>query len=114
MVREICSGCGLPAGLVEDAALVTGVLVTCSVRQAHTAIQLRVEVSAGAVLVRVEDLGNVLPPPSGDHPASDGYSLDMVPRLAQRSGFVRTSTGRQGWALLAEQPGRDQPGIRCA
>jgi len=41
MVREICSGCGLPAGLVEDAALVTGVLVTCSARQAHTAIPTR-------------------------------------------------------------------------
>ena len=87
--------------------MVTGVLVTSSVRQAHTGIRLRVEVRAGAVLVRVDDEGRDLPPLTGDHPASGGYGLDMVQRLAQRSGFVRTPTGRRGWALLAEHRGRD-------
>jgi hypothetical protein len=107
LVRTTCGGFGFPTGLVEDAALVTGVLVTSSVRQAHSCIRLRVEVSTRAVVVLVEDDGTVLPLAVTDQAGGGGYGLDMVQRLTQRSGFLRTSTGRQAWALLGQHPGWD-------
>jgi hypothetical protein len=110
IVRDTCAGRGLPTGLVEDAALVAGVLVTHSVLQAHTRIGLLVEVAAQAVLVRVEDDCGVLPPALGADRGTGAYGLAMVGRLARGSGFVRTRTGRQAWALLTryEAAGGDE------
>jgi hypothetical protein len=106
IVRDTCAGRGLPTGLVEDAALVAGVLVTHSVRQVHTRIRLLVEVGERAVLVRVEDNSAVLPA-TGAARGTGGYGLPLVGRLAQGSGFVRTRTGRQGWALLTQRAATD-------
>jgi hypothetical protein len=111
IVRDSCTGRGLPSGLIEDAALVTGVLVTHSVRQAHTRILLVVEVDAHAVLVRVEDDCSVLPAASGADRGSSGYGLMTVARLARGSGYIRTRTGRQGWALLTQSRLADNAGL---
>jgi hypothetical protein len=101
----------LPTGLVEDAALVAGVLVTHSVRQARSRIRLLIEVGAGTVLIRVEDDSGVLPPTAGAVAGTGGYGLAIVGRLARGSGFVRTRTGRQGWALLAQSGATDTHGL---
>jgi anti-sigma regulatory factor (Ser/Thr protein kinase) len=111
IVRGTCADRGLPTGLVEDAALVAGVLVTHSVRQAHSRIRLLVEVGECAVLVRVEDESGVLPPAAEPAPGTGGYGLAIVGRLARGSGFVRTRTGRQGWALLAQSGATDTHGL---
>jgi len=111
IVRDTCADRGLPTGLVEDAALVAGVLVTHSVRQAHSRIRLLVEVGECAVLVRVEDQSSVLPAAIGEDRAAAGYGLDMVGRVAARSGFVGTSTGRRGWALLARSGSSNRDGL---
>jgi hypothetical protein len=103
----------MPTGLVEDAALVAGVLVTHSVRQAHSRIRLLVEVGAGVVLVRVEDDSGVLPPAAEPAPAT-GYGRAIVGRLARGSGFIRTRTGRQGWPLLAQPGATDTHGLTMA
>jgi hypothetical protein len=87
--------------------LVAGVLVRHTVRQARSRIRLLVEVDARAVLVRVEDDSGVLPPAAGAVPGTGGYGLAIVGRLARGSGFVRTRTGRQGWALLARSEATD-------
>jgi hypothetical protein len=95
MVREICSGCGLPAGLVEDAALVTGVLVTRSARQAHTAIPTRsldggirsVFTAASAALRNVAaPAGGTVCPSAPDRCAESGArGVDLiVPGVAHR------------------------------
>jgi len=107
IVRDTCSGRGLPTGLVEDAALVAGVLVTHSVHQARSRIRFLVEVDTRAVLIRVEDDSGVLPPTAGGVPGTGGYGLATVERMARGSGFVRTRTGRQGWALLAQSGAAD-------
>jgi anti-sigma regulatory factor (Ser/Thr protein kinase) len=61
LVRDLCTGSGLPDNLVDDAALVIGELVTTSVRQAHMAVQVVVVVAADEVTVRVYDKGTMPP-----------------------------------------------------
>jgi hypothetical protein len=86
---------------------------TCaeSVRQAHGRIRLLVEVGECAVLVRVEDDSGVLPVAIGEDRAAAGCGLEMVGRVAARSGFVGTSTGRRGWALLARSGSSNRDGL---
>ena len=99
MVPEICSGRGLPTGLVEDAALVTGVPVTCSARQAHTAIPTR-NLDGGirsvftAALAALRNLaapaGGTLCPSAPDRWAESGArGVDLIlPGVADRGRRV--------------------------
>ena len=103
MVREVCVGSGLPAGVVNDAALVAGVLVTDSMGQTQGGGPwLQVELGAHAVTLRVEDTSTALPVHGSEGRVAGGYDLDILGRLVDTWGFSRTSTGRQVWALLTD------------
>lgn len=112
-VREALDGLDVDDGRVEDAALVTGVLVTHSVSHAHTKLRVTVEPTAESVTVRVEDSSQELPIPPWDQGA---YSLDLVERIAQSWGFLRTDGGRQLWATVMYDWDRaaDDPRLRAA
>ena len=97
LVRDLCTGSGLPDNLVDDAALVIGELVTTSVRQAHMAVQVVVVVAADEVTVRVYDKGTMPPAGLTDRPAA-GRSWDTVRRLGTSWGYHGGAGGRAMWA----------------
>lgn len=94
---------GLPARLVDDAALVAGALVLESVRQARSPLRLTVHSGDLAVMVEVEDACVLFPMAAGLSGTGRGrYGLELVHRVAEAFGFVRRPGGRRLWARIVD------------
>jgi hypothetical protein len=100
LVRDMCDHSPLPAALVDDAALIVGELVTTSIKQAHTVVDVVISVGDGGVTVRVQDSAAELPMPSRCQQPSTARSLDIVQRLSSSWGHYCAESRREFWALL--------------
>ena len=105
LVRDVCAGSRLPDELVDDAMLVTGHLVTSSVKQSGSAFDLVVEVDADTVTVRVhDDLAEDRPSTARRGRKGASRSDDIVARRSTSWGYYRCDSGRETWASFRAEP----------
>lgn len=98
-LRAACGAAGLSPHLVDDAAQVVGELVTQSIRQAHSLVEVVVEIGPEGVTVRVADTARTQP--LGPHaPRGVVRSWNVVRRLSAASGCRCDVRGREMWAQL--------------
>jgi hypothetical protein len=102
LVRDVCAGSRLPDDLVDDAMLVTGHLVTSSVKQSGSVFDLVVEVGADTVTVRVQDGQVRSAARRGWRGAS--RSQEIIARRSTSWGYYRCDSGRQTWASFRAEP----------
>lgn len=105
IAREALSGFEtiLAPQLFEDLRLVTSELVTNAVRYGDggTDLVLRVDASAGPILVEVEDGGPGFVPRYPPQPRElSGWGLCLVDRLSERWGVAVSGVGTRVWAEL--------------
>ena len=102
LVRRAGIGWGLPARVVDDAALVAGAFVLGSVRQARSPLTLSVLASDQTILVEVEDTCTAFPIDGrGEGFGTLGFGLATAQRVADACGFTRRPGGRQMWARVS-------------
>jgi anti-sigma regulatory factor (Ser/Thr protein kinase) len=95
--------------LVTDALMVIGELVANSVRHAHapanSAIRVRAEMRANALLLEVADAGTsgAVMRRQPDFTNGGGFGLNLVATLSRRWGVARAE-GTRVWAELALAP----------
>ena len=92
---------GLPDGVVDDAALVLGELVTEGTRQSHGDIDVVVEVANPTITVRVRDARASRLPGKVSGPARNSGT---VRRLAASWGCARHVSGWEVWAVIRPRP----------
>lgn len=94
---------GLPDGVVDDAALVLGELVTESTRQSHGDVDVVIEVANPTITVRVRDARTSSPrlPGQVNGPARNSGT---VRRLAASWGCSRHASGWEVWAVIRPRP----------
>jgi hypothetical protein len=104
IVRQTCELEQLPPLLIDAAAMTAGELVTVSVQQARTHLDLLVVVEANAILVTVHD-GFTSSPISAQNSMVRGLprSIAVVNRLSTCWGCLRLGTGRELWAVVATE-----------
>ena len=100
VVYTLCDEAGLPHRFGDDAALVAGELVTASIRQARSDIDVTVEAGPLQVRVGVRDTSDALPMLGFDPRPGPVRSADLVERLSSSWGYCRSDDGRETWALL--------------
>jgi hypothetical protein len=105
LVRDLCAGSRLPDELIENAVLVAGHLVTSSVKQSGTELDVVVEVHADAVTVRVQDgLGYAHPSPARPGWKGANRSQDIIARHSTSWGYCHRGAGRESWASFRAEP----------
>lgn len=99
LVRHVCAETGLPPRLVDDATFVAGELVTQSLRQTRSPVQIQVILDAGEVTLRVHGPFTAESTPS---PIGVGAlrCWEIVKRLSTSYGYRSDSRGRELWAQL--------------
>lgn len=102
LVRDICVESGLPDSVVDAAALVAGELVTISVHQVRSPLDVVVLVDADEVTVQVRDIG-AMPPYGTGHGSTPRRCWAMVGRLGRSSGYRETALGREMWASFPRE-----------
>jgi hypothetical protein len=99
-VDKVCRRSALPRNVTDNATLIAGELVTTSVTQARTDIELSVHVCADRVMLRVHDWGDGSPLVSPDGRAGVKRTWNIVRRVAVSWGYSCGPTGRDLWASL--------------
>lgn len=102
-VYELGDPAGLPDGVVDDAALVLGELVTEGTRQSHGDIDVVVEVANPTITVRVRDARASSPRLPG-HVNGPARNSGTVRRLAASWGCARHVSGWEVWAVIRPRP----------
>ena len=95
LTRQICAG--LPIRTVDNAALVVGELVTSSVRQSRSPVDLDLRACETGVTISVFDAVTLGPEL---HPASFGRCRRVLDAASSAWGCRRTATGRVLWAEI--------------
>jgi hypothetical protein len=100
LVHEVCGQVGVPDRVSDDAAQIVGELVTSSIRQARTQVDVLVLCSDAEVTLRVQDTSTQAPlmGEHGQHGAARGW--DVVRRLSTTWGYCNRENGRELWASL--------------
>ena len=101
LVAAAVENAGVPAGVRDDAELLTSELVTNAIVHATPPVTLRVAISPDAVSVTVHDAG---PAGEPDRRRHHGRGLAIVSTLATRCGQWTDDDGTTTWFWLA----RDQ------
>lgn len=115
LVRDICTESGLPDSVADAAALVAGGLVTISVHQVRSPLDVVVLIAADEVTVQVSDVGTVSPDGTGTGTASTPRRCwAMVGRLGRSSGYRPTALGREMWASFARHAVPAVPAVPAA
>jgi len=81
----------------DDAAQIVGELVTSSVRQSRSSVDVLVVCSVSGVTMRVHD-ASTNPPRMGEYGSARGW--DVVRRLSTTWGYCNRENGREFWASL--------------
>lgn len=99
LVREQATG--LPAAVVDAAALLTSELVTNGVLHARTPLRVGVSVAPDLLLVSVADR-SPHDPVRRDHDlsATGGRGMEIVAELADDYGVTRNGEGKSVWFVL--------------
>lgn len=104
--RTLRAACvDLSPRLVDDAALIVGELVTQSIRQARSLVEVVVETGPEGVTIRVADKARTQPL-SPHAPRDVVRSWNVVRRLSAASGCRCHVAGREMWAQLRPRPRR--------
>lgn len=103
LVRNVCAQAGLTDRVADNAALVAGELVTISVHQTRSVLDVFVTIDAGGVTVCVRDAG-AMAPDDTVRGLTTRRSWALVRRLGRSSGHRATVRGREMWAWLPREP----------
>ena len=107
LVVDLGSAVRTPQRLIDDAALVTGEIVTSAIRYTRSEIDVMIEVSADHVRVRIRDQRTTKRSPGSDTGTGMVRRTALIERLATSWGRHRSASGWETWALLhADQPGQ--------
>jgi anti-sigma regulatory factor (Ser/Thr protein kinase) len=99
-MREWLASVRCPDRVSADALLVVSELLTNAVVHARSEATIVASFDDGRLRVEVHD-GDLTPPRLSDQPdASGGWGLRLVAALADRWGWILTSSGKRVWAEL--------------
>ncbi|MDP9094911.1 MAG: ATP-binding protein [Actinomycetota bacterium] len=99
LVHDLCGQVGVAERVSEDAAQIVDELVTSSIRQARTQVDVYVLCSEAEVTLRVQDTSTQAPL-MGERGQNAARGWDVVRRLSTTWGYCNRDNGRELWASL--------------
>lgn len=97
-VRDACRNAGLPDGITQSSTTLASWLVALSTHQAHSDIEVRLDIIGRVARVEVADGHTLAPFDATDH--TSAAATQAVHELANSWGYSKTSHGRVIWAVV--------------
>ena len=97
-VRAACRNAGLPDQVTQNSATLASRLVALSTHQAHSDIEVRIDIIGPLARVEIADRHSLAPFAAIDD--TSAAATETVHELASSWGFQQTSHGRVIWAVV--------------